>query len=176
MKNFWKFVLAVCVLAMAVCASESFADDWKSYADKKFGYSLDYPDIFEEYEDPYTDGDGLSVFSGSAGDGKYAFEISGGKKSKGADGDKLLKEATNMEEDEYGYIYGVEPMEETAKSGVDFYTLEYIDDSAGPDEITHVYCAVGKTIVVKYWIRYPKEDAEQYAEITARMNESLKAK
>jgi hypothetical protein len=163
------------------CAWAFAADvQFKKYTDEKFDFSVEYPDIYNTAEDPYVDGDGLSNFTASEqsdeGSGKYAFNVTGGKKPKGADGNSLLKEATNMEEDDYGYAYGVEPIEGTAKSGVDFYTLDYLDDSAGPEEITHVYCAVGKNDFVKYWIRYPKEEAEQYKEITARMDKSLKLK
>jgi hypothetical protein len=172
------FVVSFVVLSYAW----AFAADvqFKKYTDEKFGFSVEYPDIYNTAEAPYVDGDGLSNFTARSstdeGDGKYAFEISCGKKPKGVDGNSFLKEATNMEEDDYGYSYGVEPIEGTAKSGADFYTLDYLDYSAGPEEITHVYCAVGKNDFVKYWIRYPKEEAEQYKEITARMDKSLKLK
>lgn len=177
------FALAVAVLfATAALAGMSFAaDKWETYTDKKFGFSVEYPaGIYNKTDDPYVDGDGISNFAAYSstkdGDGKYAFSVSGGKKPTGADGNSLLKEATDMEEDANGYVYGVEPIEGTAKSGADFYTLEYIDDSAGPDGISHVYCVVGKTTTAKYSIRYPKGEAERFAEITARMDDSLKAK
>jgi hypothetical protein len=153
---------------------------FKRYTDKKFGFSVEYPDIYNDSNGQYIGRDGLSNFgaysSTENGDGKYAFMISGGEKTKGADGNSLLKEATNMKEDEYGYVYGVEPIEGTAHAGADFYTFDYTDDSAGLEEIVHEHCVVGKDHFAKYWIRYPKEEAEIYAEITARMDESLKLK
>jgi hypothetical protein len=172
---------AVMVWAVVFAAAAGAAEvKFKQYTDKKFGFTVEYPDIYNDSNGQYIDGDGLSNFgaysSTENGDGKYAFEVSGGKKPKGADGNSLLKEATNMEEDEYGYVCGVEAIEGTARAGADFYTLDTIDDSAGPGEIRHVYCVVGKDRFAKYWIRYPKEEAETYAEITARMDESLKLK
>ena len=178
-----KKIIGLCAVSFVVlsCAWAFAADvQFKKYTDKKFGFSVEYPDIYNTAEDPYVDGDGLSNFGASEqndeGSGKYAFNITGGKKPKGADGNSLLKEATNMEEDDSGYVYGVEPIEGTAKSGADFYTLDYLDDSAGPEGITHIYCAVDKNEYAKYWIRYPQEEAEQYKEITARMDKSLKLK
>jgi hypothetical protein len=168
------------VMAFALSGAAFAETKYVRYTDKKFGFTVEYPDIYNGSNGQYIDGDGLSNFemysSTENGDGKYAFVVSGGKKPKGADGNSLLKEATNMDEDENGYVYGVEPIEGTARAGADFYTLDYIDDSAGPEEIRHVYCVVGKEQFVKYWIRYPKEDAEEYAEITARMDSSLKLK
>ena len=181
MKRIPFFTLAV-FLALAALTGVAFAaDEWKTYTDKKFGFSVEYPAAVHNKTDaPYVDGDGVSNFeaysSTKDGDGKYAFAVSGGKKPKGVDVNSLLKEATNMKEDAHGYVNGVEPIKGTAKSGTDFYTLDYVDDSAGPDGISHVYCVVGKTTTVKYSIRYPKGEAKRFAEITARMDASLKAK
>ena len=81
-----------------------------------------------------------------------------------------------MEEDDNGYVYGVEPIAGTTESGPNFYTFDYLDDSAGGEEISHVYCVVGKDVKVRYWIRYPKDDAERFAGITKRMDASIKLK
>lgn len=175
------FALALSFALLALTGLSLAADEWKTYTDKKFGFAVEYPaHLYNKTDAPYVDGDGLSNFEAYAstkdGDGKYAFAVSGGKKPKGVDGNSLLKAATNMKEDAHGYVYGVEPIKGTAKSGADFYTLDYVDDSAGPDGITHVYCVVGKTTTAKYSIRYPKGEAKRFAEITARMDASLKAK
>jgi hypothetical protein len=182
MKRKVPFVLALLAVLTVMLAVEAGAGEvkFKKYTDKKFGFSVEYPDIYNNVNDPYVDGDGLSTFgaytSSGDGDGKYAFEVSGGKKPKGADGNSLLKKETDTTEDKYGYVNGVEPIKGTAKSGPDFYTFDSADDSAGPDETTHVYCVVNKTHFVKYWIRYPNADADEYKEITARMDKSLKLK
>jgi hypothetical protein len=170
-------VFALC-LGTAVLAAEV---QFKRYtfgtsSDKNFAFGVEYPDIYGEYDDPYVDGDGVAHFGGNSNGGKYAFGVEGMKKPKGATGESLYKEATNMEEDENGYVYGVEPIPESAEYTDDFYSFDYLDDSAGPEEISHVYCSVGKNVVVKYWIRYPKGEAVKYAEITARMTESIELK
>ena len=179
MKRFTVILSALVLLAftLPVFAAET---EWKTYTDKKFGFSMEYPDLFNAGDDAYVDSDGISHFgqytSSSDGDGKYAFEVSGEKTPKGANVDSLLKEETNMEEDDYGYVYGVEPIDGTTKSGADFYTFDYLDDSAGEEEISHVYCVVGKNVKVRYWIRYPKDEAERFSDITKRMDASLKLK
>jgi hypothetical protein len=171
---------AAALTVMFASAAFSAEVPFKQYIDKKFGFSFEYPDIYNNVEEPYVDGDGLGVFSAYSssgdGDGKYAFEIRGGKKPKGTDAKSLLKQETDTTEDENGYVNGVPPIEGTAKSGAEFYTFDYLDDSAGPEEITHVYCVVNKTHFARYWIRYPKEDAEEYREITARVDKSLRLK
>ena len=181
MKRMPVFATAVIFATLALAGASFAAEQWKTYTDKTFGFSVEYPaDLYNKVGDPYVDGDGVSTFnaylSTDEGDGKYAFSVSGGKKPKGADGNSLLKEATDMKEDVNGYVNGVEPIKGTAKSGADFYTLEYDDDSAGPGGISHVYCVIGKTGMAKYSIRYPKAEAERFAEITARMDASLKVK
>ena len=183
MKNF-RLITATLAVFLALGPGAEGEVLFKNYADKTFGFSVDYPAIFDEMDEPYVDGDGLSTFGGYStgeiggrtGDGIYAFEVSGGKKSPGVDGDSLFKEATDLDEDEFGYVNGVEPLPGTGKSDAGFYTLDYADDSAGFDEITHVYCVVNQDQMVKYWIRYPKEEAEKFAPLTARMDESLKLK
>ena len=175
------FLLTVTFAVTALAGSSFAAEGWKTYTDKNFGFSVEYPaGFYNKSEAPYVDGDGISNFaaysSTDKGDGKYFFSVSGGEKAKGVDGNLLLKEATDMKEDAHGYVYGVDPIKGTAKSGADFYTLDYVDDSAGPGGISHVYYVIGKTGTAKYQIRYPKEDAERFAKITARMDKSLKVK
>ena len=177
-----KFVVILWVMVTLTLATSTFAAEveWKTYTDETFGFSIEYPDIYNAGGDPYVNDYGISYFgqytSGPNGDGEYAFEISGEKTPQEANGDSLLKKETDMEEDEYGYVYGVEPIAGTAKSGPDFYTFDYLDDSAGEEEISHVYCFVGKDVKIRYWIRYPKEDAERFAEITKHMDASINLK
>ena len=179
------FLLMAAILATLALAGAAFADGkWKNYTDETFGFSVEYPDIYDSVEKPYVDGDGKSNFGASisTGNGRYAFSVSGGRKPKGADGNSLLKEATNLEEDENGYVYGVVPIAGTAKSDANFYTYEYLDDSPGvddqgqPDCIAHVYGLVGESVTAEYTLRYQKDDAELFAEISARMDKSLKVK
>lgn len=174
---------AIAAMLLAVCAAvaaNAAETKYKTYTDKKFGYSIEYPDIYNCIHAPFTDADGSRAFgcysSEDDGDGRYAFEVLGGEKAKGVDGNVLLHEATTIEEDDYGHVYGVEPLPGTAKSDAGFYTFEYNDNSSGSESISHVYCVIGNGVMAKYWIRFPKGEAERFAEITKRMDASLTVK
>jgi hypothetical protein len=181
MKRLHVFLLTVTLAAIALASTSLATEGWKTYTDKKFGFSVEYPaGIYNKTEGPYVDRDGISTFvaysSTSNGEGKYAFSVSGGKKTKGMDGNSLLKKATTITEDAHGHVSGVQPIKGTAKSGANFYTYNYVDDSAGPGGVSHVYCVIGQTGTAQYSIRYPREEAQRFARITARMDKSLKAK
>ena len=182
MRKFRVLWTALVVLAAvaACCAAGEVAVSYKKYVDKQFGFSIEYPDFFIG-GDAYVDADGMSNFEaqtegGEDGDGKHQILVTGGKKPKGADGKSLLKEATNMKEDKFGYVNGVEPLPGTARSGADFYALEYATDRTGGESIVHRYCVVGKKTMVMYELCYPKEEAERFSEIQKRMDASLKVK
>jgi hypothetical protein len=183
MKKYLFGVLILTVLALTASAFAEYEGGWKTYTDKKFGFSCDYPDlsdIFNAGEEPYTDGDGVSHFTRFSntgdGDGRFAFDIYGGKNTDKATAQSKLKDWTNMEEDEYGYVYGVEPIEGTAKAGEGYFTLDYADDSAGAGCVKHVYGIVTKTMVVTYELRYPREAEDEFTAIAEHMDKSLKVK
>jgi hypothetical protein len=179
-----KWLLGVLILTVLAFAASAFAEGevkWKTYTDKNFGFSVEYPDlpdIFNAGEEPYTDGDGVSHFTRSsradAGDGRFMFDIYGGKNADKATAQSKLKDWTNMDEDEFGYVYGVEPLPGTAKAGDGYFTLDYADDSAGEGCVKHVYGIVTKTRIAVYELRYPEEEAEMFAEIAEHMDKSLK--
>jgi hypothetical protein len=181
-------ILAVFAILFGAFPVTAFAADkeitWKTYTDKKFGFSVEYPGIYDEIDDPYVDGDGLSNFGATLGSsgGKHAFTVIGGKNADKATAKSKLKDWTSMEEDDSGYVSGVEPIPDTAKSGDGFFTLDYLNDSAGVDKngepacVTHIYGIVTKNLVVTYTVTYPKEDADRFADITSRMDKSLKVK
>jgi hypothetical protein len=181
MRKLWVLWTALAVLSISVacCAAGEAGErvSYKKYTDKKFGFSIDYPDFFTE-SDAYVGEDGMSTFeartAGENGDGKHHVIVSGGKRPKGADGNSLLKEATDMKEDKFGYVNGVEPLPGTVRSGVDFYALEYATDRTGGVSIVHRYCLVGKKTTVTYELCYPREEAERFSEIQRHMDASLK--
>ncbi len=183
MRKFRVLWTALAVLsAFAACCAAGEAGEtvsYKKYVDKKFGFSVEYPDFFAG-SDAYVDEDGMSNFeaqtAGEDGDGKHHVIVSGGKRPKGADGKSLLKQATDMKEDKFGYVNGVEPLPGTARSGADFYALEYATDRTGGASIVHRYCLVGKKTMVTYELCYPREEAERFSEIQKRMDASLKVK
>jgi hypothetical protein len=147
---------------------------FKQYVDKTFGFSMEYPDIYDSIEGPALNKSGFSIFNASSSDNAdCAIEIECGKRPKGATGDILLKFATNTTPDKNGNVSGEQAIEGTAKSGPDFYTYDYI---SGMEQITHFYCLMSKTGVVAYSIRYPEADAEEYEAIIARMDKSIRLK
>ena len=177
MKSIKKFLI---ILMMFVVFSAAFAvtadaaeTEYKTYTDKKFGYSIEYPDIFKESEQ-YEDGDGNSNFVLTTDE--YDLTVLGGKNDGAYDGNALLKEATNIEEDDFGYVYGVEALPDTARSGADFYTLKYVTDRPGPEAIAHVYGVVNKNVKAVFEFRYSQSDKEQFKEMIAHMEKSLKLK
>ncbi len=175
-KVFKVFFIAT-ILIWAIPLGRSMAEDilYKSYSDEMFGYSIEYPDIFGE-GDHYVDGDGFSNFELRSGNGEYHVLIWGGKKGEGLDGASLLKEATDMTEDEFGYVYGVQPLPGSDRSGADFYSLEYETDRTGKNSIVHRYGIVGKDATAVYELCYPTEEAERFAEIKKHMDQSFKIK
>ena len=94
------------VNAMAANAAET---EYKTYTDKKFGYSIEYPDIFKNSEQ-YEDGDGNSNFVLTTEE--YDLTVLGGKNDGAYDGNALLKEATNIAQNpgkNYNYIGSLMP-------------------------------------------------------------------
>jgi opacity protein-like surface antigen len=176
-----KFLYGALILAVLMStAFAAFGEDWKTYANKKLGFSVEYPDIYSNASEN-TDGEGVFSFTAyNEEGGKFAFFIEYVKNDGKQTPESKLKDWTNMEEDEYGYVYGVEPIPGTAKAGDNFFTLDYLNDSAGVDDngdpacIAHVYGIVAKKSVVTLTLIYPKEDAEKFAEITSRADKSLK--
>lgn len=174
-KGLWAIFVVAALLGVATVGSSTAEVRYRSYLDEVFGYSIDYPDMFDE-SDQYVDGDGVSNFELRTSDGKYHLLIWGGKKETDADGASLLKEATDMEEDEFGYVYGVEPLSGSERSGADFYSLEYETDRTGNRSIVHRYGVVGKGSVAVYELCYPVEDGERFADIKEHMDQSFKVK
>ena len=171
----------VVLAALALGAGASLAADaaWKTHVDKKFGFSMEYPVIFNKSE-TYVDGDGRSVFeqyaSTADGDGKYALTVMGGKSRAGETAASRLKELTSLEEDKNGYVSGVEPLPGTARSQGNAYALDYADDSSGIDSVSHIYGLVGDGMIVEYSLRYPRAEAERFAGVVSRMDAALRLK
>jgi hypothetical protein len=173
-KSFWIF--AVC--AALTCAASAFAAEsdakYAQYTDKKFGYSIEYPDIFGD-KNEYTDGDGLNNLELTTESNAYTLTLVGGKAPKGATGASLLKERTNMEEDDNGYVNGSEPLPGTAKSGNGFYTLEYETDEG---YLCHEYGLLDKKVKAVFTLRIKKDaiDEDIFREVCAAVEKSFKLK
>ena len=85
-KRFLVFFLAA-VLSAAIFSATGAAGEettYKTYRDARFGYSVEYPDIFGA---PRETDDGAE-FEGA--DGEYTLSVRGGKSVPGSDGEALL--------------------------------------------------------------------------------------
>jgi hypothetical protein len=167
---------ALIMTVLVSTAVIAFGEDWKTYTNKKNGFSVEYPDIYEDKNTvERSDGDGV-YYSGSNHSFSVVCDKNDGKQTPASE----LKRWTNMEEDEDGIVDGVEPLPDTAKTGDNFFTLDYLqyngpsDNNGDPANITHVYGIVTKKLVVWLELSYPKEEAEEYAEIKSRADKSLK--
>jgi hypothetical protein len=180
MEKMKKFLYGVLIPAVLMAtAFAAFGEGWKTYANNKLGFSVEYPDIYSNASENTYD-DGVFSFDTYNDGGKFAFAVEHTKNDGKQTPASKLKDWTNREEDEYGYVYGVKPIPGTAKTGDNFFTLDYRNDSAGVDDngepacVTHIYGIVAKKSVVTLTLTYPKEEAENFAEITSRVDKSLK--
>ena len=157
---FTAFYAAFAFMANAMAAN---ASEYEAYLNARFGYSVEYPDIFDASREP-DNGDG--IWFESAG-GEYTLTISGGHNIFGHDGEALLRECY----DRVAYI-----VEGSERSAPNFYSIAYSDDGGqdGIEHIFHEYGIVNEDIWASFILKYPKEEEERFAPIKERMETSLK--
>jgi hypothetical protein len=141
------------------------AENWTSYENGRFGYSVEHPDIFDSVKDP-SNGDGAE-FSGAGGE--YTLKVWGGFNVLEDDGNSLLNKC-------YDRIAHIVPG--STRSGEDFYSVAYSDDGGkdGTEHIFHEYGVVNAETMAGFILKYPKEEENRFAEIKSRMEGSLKIK
>jgi hypothetical protein len=171
MKKMKKFTLralaalALCLAAASLNAAAGADTEYKTYVNPRFGYSVDYPDIFGQSEgsDESGDSDGIEFESG---DGEYTLTIWGGDNATGSDGNALLEGRKN----EVAHI-----VPDSEASGGGFYTISYSDDGGqdGNEHIFHEYGIVNKDARAAFVLRYPKDEEKRFAEMITRMKKSL---
>jgi hypothetical protein len=160
------------VLAVAVSMSvASFAlageNRYKTYVNARFGYSIDYPDIFDSQKEP-DNGDGIE-FSGRGGE--VTLTIWGGHNVLGQDGAALLNECKER------VAYIVEDSEKcgTVTEEVSYYWIEY-GDGGGKDGVEHIFSEAGLVnadIKAGFIFKYPKDDEESMTGVIAELRGSL---
>ena len=86
-------LLMACVLTLGVFIGAGIGaeppEKYETYVNGRFGYLMDYPDIFDTRRDP-DNGDGVELASK---DGKYTLVMWGGYNIFGQDGDEPLEES-----------------------------------------------------------------------------------
>jgi hypothetical protein len=158
--------VAACLGAFALLAfalPAQAAENWTSYENGRFGYSVDHPDIFDAVKEP-DNGDGAEFESA---DGEYALTVWGGYNILEDDGNSLLEKC-------YDRVAHIVP--DSEKSGQGFYSIEYSDDGGkdGVEHIFHEYGVVNADTQAGFILKYPKEEEKRFAEIKKRMETSLK--
>jgi hypothetical protein len=136
--------------------------EYKTYVNDRFGYSVNYPDIFESSREP-DNGDGIEFASD---DGEYTLTIWGGYNVLGQDGYALLEEC-------YERVAHIVP--DSQESAGNYYSIEYSDDGGkdGVEHIFHEYGIVNEDMKASFTLQYPKAEEKRFATIKIDMENSL---
>ena len=158
-----QFLLTLFMIFSAAFAVTAGAAEYEAYFNTRFGYSVEYPDIFDASREP-DNGDGIWFESA---DGEYALTISGGHNVFDHDGEALLRECY----DRVAYI-----VEGSERSAPNFYSIAYEGGGGmdGAEYVFHEYGVVNEDIWASFILKYPKDEEERFAPVKERMEASLK--
>lgn len=148
------------VLALPAYAAD---ERWISYDNDRFGYSVEYPDIFTDITESDS-GDGVWL---SFEIDKYALTLSGGNNVLEDDGESSLR--NRME-----YISHIVPG--SAESGSDWYRVIYAIESGvdGTESWFYEYGIIDEANWASFILLYPVEEQERFAAIAANMEKTLR--
>ena len=157
--------LALLPAIQAALAADTPEISYKTLTSTLYEYSMEYPDMFTVKQGDENE----NFFTCETKDNEYSLYIWTEYNKYGANGRAWL-------EDRYNEIAHIVP--DSAKSGDDFYTVEYSDDG-GQDGVEHIFHEYGIVadeggVNVAYKLSYPKSDEERFAAVKKRMDESLK--
>ncbi|MDR1622940.1 MAG: hypothetical protein LBS00_11250 [Synergistaceae bacterium] len=157
---------ALALSALFGAAAPDFADaseKYETYFNARFGYSMEYPDIFETRKEP-ENGDGVKLASKN---GEYTLAIWGGYNVLGQDGTALLEESKER-------VAHVVP--DSERSAGRYYSIQYSDDG-GKDGVEHIfyeYVIVNSAMKAGFTFSYPKDEEMRFAVTVIDMENSLK--
>ncbi len=161
----FKWVAAIFCTALFLASGLSFAaeEKWAAYENGRFGYSAEYPDLFQNVRHP-DNGDGVWMESN---DEDYRLTLSGGYNVLESDGAALLSGALER----VSHI-----VSESDKSGPGWYRVIYSDDGGrdGNEHLFHEYGVVNKETWASFVLVYPKTEEKRFVPILARMENGLK--
>ena len=163
MKRFLLFCASVVFFVQAFALPVPAAkDEWISYGNARFGYSMEYPDIFTSLEEP-DNGDGIWLKTKGE---KYALTISGGFNVLGEDGEGRLQ--ARLRE-----VAHIVPGSEAAGPG--WYRVVYSDDGGrdGKEHRFHEYGILDGENWASFILVYPLEERDRFAAAAARMEKNL---
>ncbi len=155
---------ASALLFVLTCALPASAveEQWTTYVNERFGYSVEYADIYTERDEP-ENGDGVWL---SASDGKYALTLSGGYNILEEDGESRLRSRL----DNVAHI-----VPGSGESGPDWYRVVYGDDDGkdGSERLFHEYGSINADNWASFILVYPIKERERFAPIVACLEETL---
>lgn len=163
MRRFLLFCTSAFFLVQAcVLPAPAAKEEWVTYGNARFGYSVEYPDIFTVLEEP-DNGDG--IWLKTEGD-RYALTISGGFNVLGEDGETRLQARIR----EAAHIV---PGSDGAGPG--WYRVIYSDDGGrkGKERRFHEYGILDGENWASFILVYPLEEVARFSAAAARMEKSL---
>jgi hypothetical protein len=135
-------------------------EKYETYANARFGYSLDYPDIF----DTKIESDNVDGVAMESSDGKYALTVWGSNNINNLDGEAMLNECKErvshiVPDSEYFYETG--------------YYIQYSDDG-GQDGVEHIFFENGFTagdMSAAFILKFPKDEEKRFEKIIDVMSQ-----
>lgn len=153
---------AVLILRMFALPAPAADKQWTSYVNGRFGYSVEYADIYTKRTEP-DNGDGVWL---STSDGKYALTLSGGFNVMVEDGESRLRSRL----DEVAHI-----VPGSDKSGPGWYRVIYSDDGGkkGSERLFHEYGNINTENWASFILVYPMAERKRFAPIAAHLEKTL---
>lgn len=162
-KSLLFFAAAVLSLfSILVPGADAAEEQWISYVNERFGYSIEYPDIFSDIQES-DNGDGVWL---SFETDKYALTLSGGYNVLEEDAESKLR--NRLEE-----IPRIVPGSE--KSGPGWYRVIHTIESGvdGTESFFYEYGIIDSENWATFILLYPSEERERFAAIAAKMEKTL---
>ncbi|MEA4881300.1 MAG: hypothetical protein VB045_07475 [Synergistaceae bacterium] len=149
----------ISVFALRASAAD---EQWTSYDNERFGYSVEYPEIFTDVKES-DNGDGVWF---STEDDKYGLTLSGGFNVLEEDGEARLR--SRLEN-----VAHIVPGSD--ESGPGWYRVIYSDDGGkdGNEHLFHEYGIIDKENWSSFILVYPLEEQERFVSIAANMEKTL---
>lgn len=153
---------AVLIAAFLTGVPAVAEEQWVDYDNGRFGYSVQYPDIYTKEKKP-DNGDGVWL----SARGGYELTLSGGHNVLEETGEDIyaarLKEVSHLVSDANG-------------CGEDWYRVVYSDDGGkgGKERYFYEFGRVNEESWASFVLVYPAKEKERFAEIAAVMEDTLR--
>ena len=159
----WLQVMTVVLLAVCLIVPAATADEeWADYENGRFGYSVQYPEIYTRTKEP-DNGDGVWM----SARGGYELTLSGGYNVLGETAEDIL--ASRLEQVSH-------LVSDSDEFDSDWYRIVYSDDGGknGKERHFHEFGRVDEESWASFILVYPVEKRERFEEIAAVMEDTLR--